>query len=188
MRSGRKAASRAPRKFCEEFKQEAVRLVTVREDSMAQATRDLSMQVNLLRTWLRTSISDAALAVALRRCPIGTGCGLQSVDHRGVALCRRLREFLFVAQNGEDGVDSHERFCNPIRRHSTLTRISPIAFEQAVAWRVSTEAGTAWFAEVRAAGVDSRVGEHGSLLTGGQRQRIGIALALHYERRALEDG
>jgi transposase len=54
--------ARARRKFSEEFKQEAVRLVTVRGVSMAQAARDLSIHVNLLRTWMRTATSAAAAA------------------------------------------------------------------------------------------------------------------------------
>ncbi len=54
--------ARIRRKFSEEFKQEAVRLVTVRRVSMAQAARDLSLHVNLLRTWVRTATRDAAAA------------------------------------------------------------------------------------------------------------------------------
>jgi transposase len=42
--------ARARRRFSEESKQEAVRLVTVRGVLMAQAARDLSIHVNLLRT------------------------------------------------------------------------------------------------------------------------------------------
>ena len=53
--------ARIRRKFSEEFKQEAVRLVTVRRVSMAQAARDLSLHVNLLRTWVRTATSEAEL-------------------------------------------------------------------------------------------------------------------------------
>jgi transposase len=55
--------ARVRRKFSDEFKQEAVRLVTVRGVSMAQAARDLSLHVNLLRTWVRTATSDAAAAI-----------------------------------------------------------------------------------------------------------------------------
>ena len=54
--------ARARCKFIEEFKQEAVRLVTVRGVSMAQAACDLSIHVNLQRTWMRTATSDAAAA------------------------------------------------------------------------------------------------------------------------------
>ncbi len=59
--------AKARRKFSEEFKQEAVRLVTVRGVSMAQAARDLSIHVNLLRTWMRTVTSDAAAAATGRQ-------------------------------------------------------------------------------------------------------------------------
>jgi transposase len=52
--------ARARRKFSDEFKQEAVRLVTGRGVSMSQAARDLGIHVNLLRTWVRTATADAA--------------------------------------------------------------------------------------------------------------------------------
>ena len=52
--------ARVRRKFSDEFKQEAVRLVTVRGVSMAQAARDLEIHVNLLRMWIRTATGDAA--------------------------------------------------------------------------------------------------------------------------------
>lgn len=54
--------TRVRRKFSDEFKQEAVRLVTTRGVSMAQAARDLGVHVNLLRTWVRTATADAAAA------------------------------------------------------------------------------------------------------------------------------
>ena len=54
--------ARVRRKFSDEFKQEAVRLVTVRGVSMAQAARDLEIHVNLLRMWIRTATGDAAAA------------------------------------------------------------------------------------------------------------------------------
>jgi len=56
--------ARVRRKFSEEFKQEAVRLVTGRGVSMAQASRDLGIHVNLLRVWIRTATGDAAAAVS----------------------------------------------------------------------------------------------------------------------------
>jgi transposase len=56
--------ARVRRQFNDEFKQEAVRLVTVRGVSMAQAARDLGIHVNLLRTWVRTATGDAAAAAA----------------------------------------------------------------------------------------------------------------------------
>lgn len=52
--------ARVRRKFSEEFEQEAVRQVTVRGVSMAQAARDLEIHVNLLRMWVRASTGDAA--------------------------------------------------------------------------------------------------------------------------------
>ena len=52
--------ARARRKFSDEFKQEAVRLVTGRGVSLSQAARDLGIHVNLLRTWVRTATADAA--------------------------------------------------------------------------------------------------------------------------------
>ena len=54
--------ARVRRKFSEEFKQEAVRLVTVRGVSMAQAARDLEVHVNLLQLWIRKATGDAAAA------------------------------------------------------------------------------------------------------------------------------
>ena len=54
--------ARVRRKFSDEFKQEAVRLVTVRGVSMAQAARDREIHVNLLRMWIRTATGDAAAA------------------------------------------------------------------------------------------------------------------------------
>jgi transposase len=56
--------ARVRRKFSDEFKQEAVRLVTLRGVSMAQASRDLSIHANLLRTWIRTATADAAAAAS----------------------------------------------------------------------------------------------------------------------------
>ena len=52
--------ARVRRKFSDEFKQEAVRLVTLRGVSMAQAARDLGIRPDLLRMWLRTATHDAA--------------------------------------------------------------------------------------------------------------------------------
>jgi transposase len=52
--------ARIRRKFSDEFKREAVQLVTVRGVSIAQAARDLAIHVNLLRLWIRTATSDAA--------------------------------------------------------------------------------------------------------------------------------
>ena len=52
--------ARVRRKFSDEFKQEAVRLVTLRGVSMTQASRDLAIHTNLLRTWIRTATADAA--------------------------------------------------------------------------------------------------------------------------------
>lgn len=41
------------RKFSQEFKQEAVRLVRDRGVSLAQAARDLEVHPTLLRAWVR---------------------------------------------------------------------------------------------------------------------------------------
>ena len=54
--------ARVRRKFSDEFKQEAVRLVTVRGVSMAQAARDLEIRPDLLRMWTRTATHDAVAA------------------------------------------------------------------------------------------------------------------------------
>jgi len=56
--------ARVRRKFSEEFKPEAVRLVTGRGVSMVQAARDLAIHVNLLRVWIRTATGDAAAAAS----------------------------------------------------------------------------------------------------------------------------
>ena len=50
--------ARIRRKFSAEFKQEAVRLVTQRGVSLAQAARDLGVHVNLLRGWVHAHAAD----------------------------------------------------------------------------------------------------------------------------------
>ena len=57
------------RKSSDEFKQEAVRLVTVRGVSMAQAARDLDIRPDLLRMWMRTAMHDAAAVAGGGRAP-----------------------------------------------------------------------------------------------------------------------
>ena len=50
--------ARVRRKFSGEFKQEAVRLVTMRGASLAQAARDLGIHGNLLRGWVHVHAAD----------------------------------------------------------------------------------------------------------------------------------
>ena len=50
--------ARVRRKFSAEFKQEAVRLVTMRGVSLAQAARDLGIHGNLLRGWVHAHAAD----------------------------------------------------------------------------------------------------------------------------------
>jgi transposase len=75
--------ARVRRKFSDEFKQEAVRLVTVRGVSMAQAARDLEVHVNLLRLWIRTATGDAAAAAA------ASGGQSAKVDHAELTRLRK---------------------------------------------------------------------------------------------------
>lgn len=50
------------RRFTREFKQEAVHLVTQRGVSVAQASRDLGLNPNVLRKWVREQRTDPANA------------------------------------------------------------------------------------------------------------------------------
>ena len=50
------------RKFSREFKIESVRLVRERGVSVAQASRDLEVHVNVLRKWVRDLAADPAQA------------------------------------------------------------------------------------------------------------------------------
>src|SRR4249919_1442066 len=50
------------RSFSREFKLEAVRLVRERGVSVAQAARDLDLQQNMLRNWVRDFAADPAQA------------------------------------------------------------------------------------------------------------------------------
>ncbi len=52
----------ARRKFSAEFKREAVALVLERGVTMAQAARDLDLNVNVLRSWVRALREDPAEA------------------------------------------------------------------------------------------------------------------------------
>ena len=52
-------ANRKRRRHRDEFKQEAVRLVTDQGYSVAEAARNLSLHENLLRTWKKKSESEA---------------------------------------------------------------------------------------------------------------------------------
>ncbi len=46
------------RRFSREYKQEAIRLVTERGVTVAQAARDLGLHVNSLRKWVREHAAD----------------------------------------------------------------------------------------------------------------------------------
>ena len=52
----------ARRKFSPEFKREAVKLVRERGVTVAQASRDLDLNVNVLRSWVRALREDPAEA------------------------------------------------------------------------------------------------------------------------------
>jgi transposase len=52
----------ARRKFSAEFKREAVTMVLERRVTMAQAARDLDLNVNVLRSWVRAMREDPAEA------------------------------------------------------------------------------------------------------------------------------
>jgi transposase len=69
------------RRFTREFKVEAVKLVQNRGVTMAQAARDLDLNVNLLRGWVRAFREDAAQAFP--------GVGQQKPDDVEVTQLRR---------------------------------------------------------------------------------------------------
>lgn len=50
------------RRFSREFKVEAVKLVTERRVTVAQAARDLGVHVNVLRSWVRAHRADPSQA------------------------------------------------------------------------------------------------------------------------------
>ncbi|MEM7683346.1 MAG: transposase, partial [Pseudomonadota bacterium] len=52
----------ARRKFSEEFKREAVHLITVRGVSAAQAARDLDVHATVLRRWVNAADSKGMQA------------------------------------------------------------------------------------------------------------------------------
>jgi len=52
-------ANRKRRRHSDEFKQEAVKLVTDQGYSVAEAARDLGLHENLLRTWQKKSETEA---------------------------------------------------------------------------------------------------------------------------------
>ena len=70
------------RKFTREFKVEAVKLVRNRGVTMAQAARDLDLNVNVLRGWVRTFREDPTQAFP--------GVGQQTPDD--VEVTQRRRE------------------------------------------------------------------------------------------------
>ncbi len=69
------------RRFSREFKVEAVRLVRERGVSFAQASRDLGVHVNVLRTWVRELQADPTHAFP--------GEGRQSPETAEVTQLRR---------------------------------------------------------------------------------------------------
>ncbi len=69
------------RKFTREFKLEAVKLVRDRGVTMAQAARDLDLNVNVLRSWVRAFREDPAQAFP--------GEGQQKPDDIEVTQLRR---------------------------------------------------------------------------------------------------
>lgn len=71
----------ARRKFSREFKVEAVKLVLERGVSLAQASRDLDVHVNLLRGWVKAHRADPAHAFP--------GVGQQKPDDAEVTQLRR---------------------------------------------------------------------------------------------------
>ena len=73
--------ARIRRKFSAEFKQEAVRLVTQRGVSLAQAARDLGVHVNLLRGWVHAHAADPDRAFP--------GGGQQKPDQAELTQLRR---------------------------------------------------------------------------------------------------
>ena len=72
------------RSFTREFKLEAVRLVTERGVSKAQAARDLGLHSNVLRKWVKDFAQDAKQAFP--------GRGKQRPDDAEVARLRRELE------------------------------------------------------------------------------------------------
>lgn len=71
----------ARRKFTREFKVEAVKLVRDRGVSMAQAARDLGLNVTVLRAWVRAFREDPTQAFP--------GVGQQKPDDVEVTQLRR---------------------------------------------------------------------------------------------------
>jgi transposase len=71
----------ARRKFSREFKLEAVKLVRDRGVSMAQAARDLDVNVTVLRSWIRAFRDDPTQAFP--------GVGQQKPDDMEVTQLRR---------------------------------------------------------------------------------------------------
>jgi transposase len=71
----------AKRTFTREFKLEAVKLVKERGVSMAQASRDLDIHLNVLRKWVKDVEADPAQA-----CP---GQGQMKADQAEIAKLRK---------------------------------------------------------------------------------------------------
>ncbi len=69
------------KRYSREFKLEAVKLVTERGVTMAQAARDLGIHVNVLRTWVRELRADPAHAFP--------GQGTQKPEDAELARLRR---------------------------------------------------------------------------------------------------
>lgn len=69
------------KRYSREFKVEAVKLVTERGVSAAQASRDLGVHVNVLRTWVRELRADPVHAFP--------GLGTQKPEDAQLARLRR---------------------------------------------------------------------------------------------------
>ncbi len=77
----------ARRQFSREFKLEAVRLVKERGVSVVQASRDLDVDENMLRRWIKELTADPEQAFPVRARSSrssrrSTGCGAKSPSSR----------------------------------------------------------------------------------------------------------
>ena len=106
------------KRFPEEFKIEAVNLVTALGVAVAHAARDLDAAASVLRRWMRE------LAQGPRGAFAGNGGMKQARTSRKVY---RLRTDAL-----SDVFDYIDRFYNPTSRHSTLGYVSPVQFVDAL--------------------------------------------------------
>ena len=123
------------RKFSQEFKTKAVKLVTERGVSVTQAARDLDVHESVLGRWIKAYAADPQHAFP--------GHGQMRPEQleidrlrREVAKLRAERDILKKAaayrtrdQARADVFDYIERFYNLRRRHSTLGYLSPVEYE-----------------------------------------------------------